>query len=82
VQSPNADELVILDIDGKNDIFQGRNGDVYGHEQVYVDLPKGHGALDGLKGGSLHKMIGDGPDQVVHLSGSRQAIEAMELSCG
>jgi hypothetical protein len=81
-QSPNADGLVILDIDGKNYILPGRNGDVHGHEQVYVDLPKGHGVLDGLKGGSLLKMIGDGPNQVVHLSGSGQAIEAMELSCG
>ncbi len=80
-QVANKNGLVFVDVDGQISTFNGQNGDVYGHEQVYVDLPKGHAILDALKAGSSLKLIGDGPNQLIHLSESRQAIEAMEISC-
>lgn len=80
-QRPNSDGRVALDLDGVNYNLIGVNGDVYGHEQIYVDLPKRHPLLDALKSGNLLELIGDGPNQKIHLNGSRKVIEAMELAC-
>lgn len=81
-QTPNRDGRVVLSIDGVTYTFKGRNGNIYGHEQIYVDLPKLHPVLEALKSGNSLKLVGDGPNQTIHLGGSRKAIEAMELSCG
>lgn len=80
-QQPNIDGLVVVNIDGDTTVLMGRNGDVFGHEQVYVNVAREHPLLDKLKKGSTLKLVGDGPNQEIHLLGSRAAIEAMQLAC-